>query len=239
MNDELGFNRHVAERLREMADLLSDQGADRFRVNAYRRGADTIAHLAEDAADLLHRAGREALIALPGVGESIAAAVEELAATGRWARLDSLRSPASPVRVAPPEPDVAVLLDVDAEYRRRARSDWLPLIAPRSHNPSHAEWLPVLETRRGPWRFRVLFSNTELAHRLKRTSDWVVVHVRFERAPGTTRTVVTETRGPLRRKRVVRGRESECRRFYKEGGSASTSTLSSSLKPSGSRTNAA
>ena len=30
-------------------------------------------------------------------------------------------------------------------------------------------------------------------------------------------TIVTETRGPLRDLRVVRGREAECRRFYRQG----------------------
>ena len=34
------------------------------------------------------------------------------------------------------------------------------------------------------------------------------------------RTVVTETRGPLQGRRVVRGREAECRAWYEAGGNA-------------------
>jgi hypothetical protein len=55
----------------------------------------------------------------------------------------------------------------------------------------------------------VLFSNTERAHRLGRTHDWVVLY--YHDGDGTERqcTVVTEFRAPLTGKRVVRGREIE------------------------------
>jgi hypothetical protein len=70
-----------------------------------------------------------------------------------------------------------------------------------------------LDTRRGPWRVTALFSNTPRAHELGKTDDWVVLYVSGEGEQ--TATVVTETRGDLRGRRVVRGREAECRAFYR------------------------
>jgi hypothetical protein len=133
------------------------------------------------------------------------------------ASLAELLSRARPWRRGPPaeEPEVATLLDVDAEYRRRAAADDLPKIAPRRFNPSGEAWLPVLHTRRGPWHFSALFSNTARAHELGRTRDWVVIYFEKDDAVSGQRTVVTESRGPLAGLRVVRGRERECASFYR------------------------
>jgi len=108
---------------------------------------------------------------------------------------------------------VAELLDVDREYRRQARRGALQQIAPRKLNPRSEPWLPILHTVRGPRRYTALFSNTEQAHRLGRTHDWVVLY--YDAGQGENQcTVVTEFRGPLRRRRVVRGREWECAQHY-------------------------
>ncbi len=111
-------------------------------------------------------------------------------------------------------PSVADLLSVDEEYRYRARRDDLRRIAPRRFNVAGEAWLPVLESRRGPWRYTVLFSNTPRAHQLGKTADWVVI---YHERDGRERqcTVVTETRGDLRGRRVVRGREADCRAYYR------------------------
>jgi putative hydrolase len=90
----------------------------------------------------------------------------------------------------------------------------LPCIAPRRFNPEGAAWLPVLHTTQGDWHFTVLFSNTALAHRLGRTHDWVVVYCYDGDHREAQYTVVTETRGPLQGKRIVRGLEAACRRYY-------------------------
>jgi len=72
-------------------------------------------------------------------------------------------------------PGVELLLDVDREYRQKVRAGLLPRIAPRRLNPEGKAWLPVLHTRFGPWHFTALFSNTERAHELHRTYDWVLI----------------------------------------------------------------
>lgn len=112
-----------------------------------------------------------------------------------------------------PPPTVAELLDVDAEYRRRAEAEDLPRIAPRRFNPEGEAWLPVLHTRRGGRDYTALYSNTPQAHRLGRVRDWVVLYPENGAAERPF-TVVTERRGPLAGRRVVRGREAECRRHY-------------------------
>ena len=148
---------------------------------------------------------------LPGVGARRAAA-------WRSSLGDMLRrvgpQPAM-LRDAPAqEPPVELLLDVDREYREQAAAGTLRTIAPKRFNPDRTAWLPVLHARRGPWHFTVLFSNTALAHKLGRVRDWVVVYFYDGDEVERQRTIVTEPRGPLAGKRVVRGREAECHDHY-------------------------
>ena len=104
-------------------------------------------------------------------------------------------------------PSVAVLLDVDAEYRRRAQRDELPRVAPRRFNPEGHAWLPILHTRREGWELTALFSNTARAHRLGKTDDWVVIYADRDGEHDQC-TVVTEGSGRARH-RTIRGRELE------------------------------
>ena len=74
-------------------------------------------------------------------------------------------------------------------------------------------WLPILHTETGGWHVTAMYSNTARAHELGRTQDWVVIFYAREGDEGQC-TVVTETQGPLLGRRVVRGRETECRAHY-------------------------
>ncbi|HEX6386313.1 MAG TPA: helix-hairpin-helix domain-containing protein, partial [Anaerolineae bacterium] len=111
------------------------------------------------------------------------------------------------------QPPVGLLLEVDAEYRRRAEADELKKIAPRRFNPDNEAWLPIMHTEREGWDFTVLYSNTARAHELGMTHDWVVIYYDRDGREEQS-TVVTETSGPLKGKRVVRGRERESRQYY-------------------------
>lgn len=157
------------------------------------------------------------LESVPGVGTRRAAAWR--AALDRM--LGRLRAPRSraPEDLSR-EPGVDVLLDVDREYRRKAEAGELSTIAPRRFNPGKNPWLPVLHARRGEWHFTALYSNTALAHKLKRVRDWVVIYFYDSDHVERQRTVVTETRGSLAGRRVVRGREAECRGLYDESAAA-------------------
>jgi hypothetical protein len=113
-------------------------------------------------------------------------------------------------------PGVEVLLGIDREYREKAQAGALRRIAPRRMNPEGKAWLPVLHSRYGPWHFTALFSNTERAHDMHRTYDWVVIYFSDDDGEEGQVTVVTERRGALTGMRVVRGREPECGRHYRK-----------------------
>ena len=111
------------------------------------------------------------------------------------------------------EPAVSLILDVDREYRQKAEAGRLRTIAPRRFNPEGKAWLPILHSEREGWSFTALFSNTPRAHDLGKTKDWVVVYCEKD-GRENQHTIVTESHGPLKGKRVVRGREKECLEFY-------------------------
>lgn len=90
-------NQDISGRLDEIATLLAEQGADRFRVGAYRRAADTLRALAVPVAEIFARDGLAGLEALPGVGPHIARAIRDLLVRGRLAMLDRLRGDHDPV----------------------------------------------------------------------------------------------------------------------------------------------
>ncbi|HEY0183212.1 MAG TPA: helix-hairpin-helix domain-containing protein [Rhodopila sp.] len=273
---DMRSNGEIAERLRQAASILAAQDANQFQVIAYRRAADAIERMDPDIRSLAKSGGYAAIEAIPGVGPSVAGAVAEMLATGRWGFLERLKGEADPaalfasvpgigphlahrvqevlhldslealeaaahdgrlrqvpgfgerrvamvrgavrellarIRPSAPragdEPSVALLLDVDREYREKAARGALRQIAPKRFNPSGAAWLPVLHTERGPWQFTALFSNTARAHQLGRTHDWVLVFFHRDDHPEGRCTVVTETYGPARGRRVVRGREAD------------------------------
>ncbi len=288
MSNQSTINSQVGDRLREMADLIEQQGASPFRVNAYRRAAESILASASGVDELYRADGLAGLVALPGVGAGIGSAIQEMLVTGRFQRLERLRGTLDPEQLfrsvpgigpelarrihdelnidslealelashdgrleavsgigrrraaairaalnqmlsrrlrgaAPPftgQPEVAMLLDVEREYRDSAQAGRLETIAPKRFNPSGEAWLPILHTQRAAWHFTVLYSNTARAHELGRTRDWVVVYFYDGDHAERQCTVVTETHGPLIGLRVVRGREVECRAHYDQLASA-------------------
>jgi len=111
-------------------------------------------------------------------------------------------------------PSIETLLDIDREYRAGAEAGALPTIAPRRFNPEGKPWLPVLHAKRGDWHFTALFSNTARAHELGREHDWVVIYAEDRGHQERQYTVVTPLGGSLAGRRVVRGREAECRAWY-------------------------
>lgn len=74
-------NAQVAAVLDELADLLEFQGANPFRVRAYRAAARTLGDLAEPLADWIDDPSRS-LTELPGIGEDLAEKITTLLRTG-------------------------------------------------------------------------------------------------------------------------------------------------------------
>lgn len=100
------LNAEIAERLDEVAQLLEEQGANTYRVRAYRRAATTLRGLARPVAEILRERGLPGLEELPGIGESLARAVHDLVETGRLPMLERMRSQADPVRLLTSVPGI-------------------------------------------------------------------------------------------------------------------------------------
>ncbi len=277
-----GFNYQLAQSLREIADRLAAQGANPFRVNAYRHAASTVQELPVSVRELVDSEGVQGLLDLPNIGRGIASTILEILRTGSTVMLDRLNGQAAPERVfgsvpgigpvladrifetlhidtlpaleaaaldgrleqvegigkqrartiglvvesmlrhsrvSPPAndaptPSIATLLEVDAAYRRGAADGTLERIAPLRFNPEGKAWLPVLHTQLNGFEFTALFSNTARAHELGHTHDWVVLYFYDSDHHENQCTVVTEYHGPLKGRRVVRGREADCKVYY-------------------------
>ena len=104
MSDRL--NDDVAGRLDEVARLLAAQGANRFRVGAYERAANTVRRLARPVSEILEHEGLEGLQKLPGIGPSIARAIRDLLTRGRLAMLERLRGEGEPTKLLASVPGI-------------------------------------------------------------------------------------------------------------------------------------
>lgn len=89
-------NAAIAQALREMATLLQAQGDNPYRVAAYRRAGDMVAHLPQSLREIHQQQGEAGLDALPGIGPRIATAIAEMLGTGGWQQLERLRGEADP-----------------------------------------------------------------------------------------------------------------------------------------------
>lgn len=174
------------------------------------------------------------LAGIPGMGDKRVQAVREsLAGRGRPSRpraiTDFQQEPPESERQREPgkevddnvfdltdEIGIGELLSVDAEYRTKAESNSLPRVTPRRFNPTAAAWLPVLHTQRGDHHYTALFSNTAHAHAMGTTHDWVVIYLENHQQRGQHGrwTVITSRLGKLKGKRIVRGRENDCAKYY-------------------------
>jgi DNA polymerase (family 10) len=83
-------NADIAAIFSRMAELLEIEGANPFRVRAYRRAAATLEDLGEPATALVAR-GQD-LDALPGIGEDLAGKITEICRTGRLQALEQLEA---------------------------------------------------------------------------------------------------------------------------------------------------
>lgn len=309
-NREPATNDEIARALRETAVLLEQQGANVFRVRAYRHAAETIDRSLRPIAELYDEQGVTGLTQLAGIGRSLGHAIATFLETGHWALRERLlgahevehlfatvanigsqlsarihdvlgietlpelfaaacdgrlsqvpgmgpkrcqavretlasrlsgrqvplaRTPErAPWRASAPATEdapadalvqstkhacsstsddvpVEVLLDIDREYRERARAGQLPRITPHKFNPTREAWLPVLHTERDGRHFTALFSNSARAHELGLHHDWVVIYLDDGDAHGRW-TVITAAFGPKQGQRLVRGRENSAHR---------------------------
>jgi DNA polymerase (family 10) len=105
-------NSDVANIFRQVADLLEIEGANEFRVRAYRNAARTIATLSRNIADMVE-AGED-LTELEGIGEDLAGKIEEIVHTGDLKQLEETEQ-----RVPP---GLAEMLDISGLGPKRVEA---------------------------------------------------------------------------------------------------------------------
>jgi Helix-hairpin-helix domain len=99
-------NLQLAAILDEIATLLESQGANPYRVSAYRGGAETFRALTIPAVKILDAEGIEGLMRLPRIGTSLAHAIEQLLRSGSLPLLERLRGEDIPERLFATVPDI-------------------------------------------------------------------------------------------------------------------------------------
>ena len=87
-------NAEIAGQLEKIADLLDIEGANQFRIRAYRRAARVIGELPHNVVEMLDSG--EDLDELPGIGRDLAGKISEIARQGHLPLLDELERKAPP-----------------------------------------------------------------------------------------------------------------------------------------------
>ena len=82
-------NANITVIFEEIADLLEIQGANPFRIRAYRNAARILGDLPQEARVLVERG--DDLTRLPGIGADLAGKIEEIITSGHCSLLDRLR----------------------------------------------------------------------------------------------------------------------------------------------------
>ena len=87
-------NAQIADRLASLAQMLSTQKENPYKIRAYRRAASSIRTLSESIDELVREDAD--LTRFEGIGEAISSAIREIVLTGSMGKLEKLRSEASP-----------------------------------------------------------------------------------------------------------------------------------------------
>jgi DNA polymerase (family 10) len=87
-------NADIAAIFEEIANLLEIEGANPFRIRAYRNAARTIGELSTEAYAMVEK--DEDLTRFPGIGHDLSEKIKEITSTGHCALLDRLRTELPP-----------------------------------------------------------------------------------------------------------------------------------------------
>jgi DNA polymerase (family 10) len=88
-------NAEIADRLASLAQLLSVQKENPYKVKAYQRAAAKLRNMSESLQELVQ--DEADLTQYAGIGDAIASAIREIVLTGTLRKLETLRGQASPV----------------------------------------------------------------------------------------------------------------------------------------------
>lgn len=87
-------NADIAAVFEEIADLLEIQGANPFRIRAYRNAARILSELSQEVSRMLEKG--EDLTELPGIGDDLAGKIKEIVSSGHCSLLDRLHAELPP-----------------------------------------------------------------------------------------------------------------------------------------------
>ena len=104
-------NKEIADAFNELGDLLEIEGANEFRVRAYRNAAQVIRGLSKSLADM--REDGEDFSDLHGIGDDLAGKIEEMLDSGELADLEAARQRTGP--------ELAQLMRVEGLGPKRVR----------------------------------------------------------------------------------------------------------------------
>lgn len=107
-------NADIAAMFTEIADLLEIEGANPFRIRAYRNAARIVAEWPHELRGAVERG--EDLTRLPGIGEDLAAKIREIVTTGKCRALEKLRQTLPPM--------ITELLHIPGLGPKRVRTLW-------------------------------------------------------------------------------------------------------------------
>jgi hypothetical protein len=106
----IALNEDIAGRLDEVARILAEQGANRFRVQAYHQAAAVLRGLAKPVSEIDAEEGLAGLEKLPSVGQSIARSIRDILRHGKLAMLDRLRGKHDPIALLTSVPGIGKAL---------------------------------------------------------------------------------------------------------------------------------
>ncbi|MFN6960796.1 MAG: DNA polymerase/3'-5' exonuclease PolX [Rhodocyclaceae bacterium] len=107
-------NADIAAVFAEIADLLEIEGANPFRIRAYRNAARIVNEWPRELATLVERG--EDLTRLPGIGADLAAKIREIVGTGQCRALEKLRKELPPA--------ITELMHIPGLGPKRVRTLW-------------------------------------------------------------------------------------------------------------------
>lgn len=110
-------NEAIADALVETAELLQREGANPFRVRAYRHGADTVRRTRQPVAAILAQDGQRGLQRLPGIGDSLSESIHKITRSGRLPLLERLKHDRTPATL------FATVADIGPKLAARIRDE--------------------------------------------------------------------------------------------------------------------
>lgn len=153
------INEDIAGRFDETAQILGEQGANRFRVQAYQKAATVLRSMSKPVSEIFDADGVAGLERIPGIGRSLAQSIRAILVHGRLAMLDRLRGDHDPIALLCTVPGIGRTLA--SKLHDELDIDTLEQLEAAAHDGR-------LETIAGLGSKRLAGIRDTLAHRLGR-----------------------------------------------------------------------